>query len=126
MSALASSIGWINVQQCFRFRADKMDIDEIAIERISVEDLRVDRSGVLIEQMASLAYRVFREPPWNDDCELVRLHLGPMKVRPRKGLLGAPRIPDSRPRPRSPAPLEEKGLPSYTQVDVPGRVPWSA
>jgi len=39
-----------------------MDIDEIAIERISVEDLRVDRSRVLIEQMASLAYRVFREP----------------------------------------------------------------
>ena len=60
----------------FPFRADKMDIDEIAIERISVEDLRVDRSRVLIEQMASLAYRVFREPPWSDDCELARLHLG--------------------------------------------------
>ncbi|OOO02811.1 MAG: hypothetical protein USCGTAYLOR_00948 [Chromatiales bacterium USCg_Taylor] len=53
-----------------------MDIDEIAIEHISVEDLRVDKSGVLIEQIASLAYRAFREPPWNDDCALARLHLG--------------------------------------------------
>ncbi|MDQ3777193.1 MAG: hypothetical protein M3461_23970 [Pseudomonadota bacterium] len=34
-----------------------MDIDDIAIERIAVEDLREDRSGVLIGQIASLAYR---------------------------------------------------------------------
>jgi ribosomal protein S18 acetylase RimI-like enzyme len=53
-----------------------MDIDDIAIERIAVEDLREDRSGVLIEQIASLAYRAFREPPWNDDLERARLHFG--------------------------------------------------
>ncbi|MGH8488526.1 MAG: GNAT family N-acetyltransferase [Gammaproteobacteria bacterium] len=48
----------------------------IAIERISVEDLRADASGVLIEQIASLAYRSFREPPWHDDRERPRLHFG--------------------------------------------------
>jgi hypothetical protein len=40
-----------------------MDIDDIAIERIAVEDLREDRPGVLIGQIASLAYRAFRESP---------------------------------------------------------------
>ena len=53
-----------------------MDIDDIAIERIAVEDLRADKSGDLIEQIASLAYRAFREPPWNDDFERPRLHFG--------------------------------------------------
>jgi ribosomal protein S18 acetylase RimI-like enzyme len=53
-----------------------MDVDDIAIERIAVEDLRADNSGLLIEQMASLAYRAFREPPWDDDLERPRLHLG--------------------------------------------------
>ena len=53
-----------------------MDVDDIAIERIAVEDLRADTSGVLIEQMGSLAYRAFREPPWNDDLEKPRLHFG--------------------------------------------------
>ena len=53
-----------------------MDIDDIAIERIAVEDLRADTSGVLIEQMGSLAHRAFREPPWNDDLEKPRLHFG--------------------------------------------------
>jgi ribosomal protein S18 acetylase RimI-like enzyme len=48
----------------------------MAIERIGVEDLRADKSGVLIEQIASLAYRAFREPPWNDDLERPRLHFG--------------------------------------------------
>ncbi len=43
-----------------------MDIDDIAIEQIAVEDLREGKSGVLIEQIACLAYRAFREPPWND------------------------------------------------------------
>jgi ribosomal protein S18 acetylase RimI-like enzyme len=51
-------------------------MDEIAIERVSVEDLRADKSGDLIEQLASLAYRAFREPPWSDDLERPRLHLG--------------------------------------------------
>lgn len=53
-----------------------MDVDDIAIERISAKDLRADKSGVLIEQIASLAYRAFREPPWNDDLERPRLHFG--------------------------------------------------
>lgn len=53
-----------------------MDVDDIAIGRIAVEDLRADTSGVLIEQMASLAYRAFREPPWSDDLERPRLHFG--------------------------------------------------
>jgi ribosomal protein S18 acetylase RimI-like enzyme len=53
-----------------------MDIDDIAIERIAVEDLREDRPGVLIGQIASLAYRAFRESHWNDDLERPRLHFG--------------------------------------------------
>ncbi len=53
-----------------------MDIDDIAIERIAVEDLRGDKTGVLIDEIASLAYRAFREPPWNDDLEKPRLHFG--------------------------------------------------
>jgi len=52
------------------------DDHDIAIERISVEDLRADASGVLIEQIASLAYRSFRESPWNDDLARPRLHFG--------------------------------------------------
>jgi ribosomal protein S18 acetylase RimI-like enzyme len=53
-----------------------MDVDDIAIERIAVEDLREDRSGVLIQEIGSLAYRAFREPPWEDDLERPRLHFG--------------------------------------------------
>jgi ribosomal protein S18 acetylase RimI-like enzyme len=53
-----------------------MDVDDIAIERIAVEDLREDRSGVLIHEIGSLAYRAFREPPWDDDLERPRLHFG--------------------------------------------------
>jgi len=53
-----------------------MDVDDIGIERIGVEVLRADKSGVLIEQIGSLAYRAFREPPWNDDLEKPRLHFG--------------------------------------------------
>jgi ribosomal protein S18 acetylase RimI-like enzyme len=53
-----------------------MNVADIAIERIAVEDLRADKSGVLIEQMGFLAYRAFREPPWNDDLEKPRLHFG--------------------------------------------------
>jgi GNAT superfamily N-acetyltransferase len=53
-----------------------MDVADIAIERITVEDLRADKSGVLIEQIGALAYRAFREPPWNDDLERPRLHFG--------------------------------------------------
>jgi hypothetical protein len=53
-----------------------MNVDDIVIERIAVEDLRADKAGLVIEQMASLAYRAFREPPWNDDLEKPRLHFG--------------------------------------------------
>ncbi len=52
------------------------DGHDIAVERICVEDLRADASGILIEQIASLAYRSFREPPWSDDLERPRLHFG--------------------------------------------------
>ena len=53
-----------------------MDLEEVEIERISVEELRADKSGVLVEQMATLAYHTFREPPGSDDHEKPRLHLG--------------------------------------------------
>lgn len=50
--------------------------DALSIERISIETLRNDVSGALTEQMASIAYHAFREPPWCDDLEMPRLHLG--------------------------------------------------
>lgn len=53
-----------------------MDIDDIALEPITIDDLRADKSGILIKQIASLAYRAFRDPPWADDAERPRLHLG--------------------------------------------------
>ncbi|MGR8979048.1 MAG: GNAT family N-acetyltransferase [Gammaproteobacteria bacterium] len=50
--------------------------DAVIIERLSVETLRADKSGVMIEQMAELAYQAFREPPWSDDLARPRLHFG--------------------------------------------------
>ena len=53
-----------------------MDLEEVEIVPISVEELRADKSGVLVEQMAALAYQAFRDPPWSDQTEKPRLHLG--------------------------------------------------
>ena len=53
-----------------------VDSEEVEIVPISVEELRADKSGVLVEQMAALAYHSFREPPWSDSAEKPRLHLG--------------------------------------------------
>lgn len=53
-----------------------MNLEEVEITPISVEELRADKSGVLVEQMAALAYHSFREAPWSDDLEKPRLHLG--------------------------------------------------
>jgi ribosomal protein S18 acetylase RimI-like enzyme len=53
-----------------------MDRAEIDITSISMTDLRADPSGGWIRQMAALAYRAFREPPWNDDLDIPRLQFG--------------------------------------------------
>jgi ribosomal protein S18 acetylase RimI-like enzyme len=53
-----------------------MDQHNIEIVPILVEDLRADTSGTLVSQIEKLAYRAFREPPWNDDLEKPRLHFG--------------------------------------------------
>lgn len=53
-----------------------MDSEGVEIVPISVEELRADKSGILVEQMAALAYQAFREPPWNDETEKPRLHFG--------------------------------------------------
>lgn len=53
-----------------------MDSEGVEIVPISVEELRADNAGVLIEQMAALAYQAFREPPWSDETEKPRLHFG--------------------------------------------------
>jgi GNAT superfamily N-acetyltransferase len=50
--------------------------NEIAITLLRVEDLRADHSGILIEQIAKLAFEAFREPPWSDDHAYSRLHFG--------------------------------------------------
>jgi ribosomal protein S18 acetylase RimI-like enzyme len=51
-------------------------MEDICIAKISVEELRADTTGSLIEQITDIAYHAFREPPWNDDLEKPRLHLG--------------------------------------------------
>lgn len=53
-----------------------MDLVEVEILQISVNELRADTSGVLVNQIAGLAYRAFREPPWSYDEEKPRLHFG--------------------------------------------------
>jgi ribosomal protein S18 acetylase RimI-like enzyme len=52
------------------------DLKELEIARVSVEELRADKSGALIEQLATLIYDVFREPPWNEEPEKPRIHFG--------------------------------------------------
>jgi ribosomal protein S18 acetylase RimI-like enzyme len=52
------------------------DLQELEITRVLVEDLRADKSGTLIEQLATLIYTVFREPPWNEEPEKSRIHFG--------------------------------------------------
>jgi ribosomal protein S18 acetylase RimI-like enzyme len=56
--------------------SEPIDLEEAEITPISVEELRADKSGALVEQMAALAYHAFREAPWSDDHEKPRLHLG--------------------------------------------------
>ena len=53
-----------------------VDSEEVEIVPISVVELRADKSGVLVERMAALAYHSFRELPWGDRTEKPRLHLG--------------------------------------------------
>ena len=55
---------------------ETMDTENVEIVQILVEDLRADVSGILVRQITNLAYRAFREPPWNDDLEKPRLHFG--------------------------------------------------
>jgi len=50
--------------------------EEIEITPIALEELRADASGSLIRRMAAMAYESFRQPPWNDDRQPPRLHLG--------------------------------------------------
>lgn len=56
--------------------SEPMDLEEVEIAPISLEELRADKPGVLVKQMAALAYHAFREAPWSDDHERPRLHLG--------------------------------------------------
>jgi hypothetical protein len=68
-----SSLQEINFLKSY---SEPMDLEEVEIAPISVEELRADKPGVLVEQMAALAYHAFREAPWSDDHEKPRLHLG--------------------------------------------------
>lgn len=52
-------------------------VDEgVEITRISVGELRADKSGVLVDQISTLIYDVFREPPWSEDLEKPRILFG--------------------------------------------------
>ncbi|MGJ0485415.1 MAG: GNAT family N-acetyltransferase [Methylomicrobium sp.] len=53
-----------------------IDPNDVILENITADTLRLDTTGALIERMADLAYHAFREPPWNDDLEKPRLHFG--------------------------------------------------
>jgi ribosomal protein S18 acetylase RimI-like enzyme len=51
-----------------------MDSEEVEIAPISVEELRADKTGALVEQMVALVYHALREPPWSDEHGKPRLH----------------------------------------------------
>jgi hypothetical protein len=53
-----------------------LDLEEVEIARVLVEELRAEKSGALVEQLATLIYDVFREPPWNEEYEKPRIHFG--------------------------------------------------
>jgi hypothetical protein len=63
-------------------------MNEIEIVPITADDLRADHSGILIEQIARLAFECFREPPWNDDHAHARLHFGVGVDLMRRNALG--------------------------------------
>lgn len=65
-----------------------MTTNQIEIVPITAEDLRADHSGILIEQIAQLAFECFREPPWNDDHAHARLHFGVGVDLMRRNALG--------------------------------------
>ena len=50
--------------------------EEIEIGPVSIEELRADKSGAAVEQLAALIYSVFRVPPWNEDYEKPRILFG--------------------------------------------------
>jgi ribosomal protein S18 acetylase RimI-like enzyme len=52
------------------------EIEEVEIGPVSIEELRADKSGVIVEQLAALIYGVFRVPPWNEDYEKPRILFG--------------------------------------------------
>ena len=48
----------------------------LVISELRIEDLRADHTGAVIEHIAQIAQAAFREPPWQDDHQLARLHFG--------------------------------------------------
>jgi ribosomal protein S18 acetylase RimI-like enzyme len=53
-----------------------MPESKLVISELRIEDLRADHTGAVIEQIARIAQDAFREPPWQDDHQLARLHVG--------------------------------------------------
>ena len=49
---------------------------KIEVRRLSIEELRADLSGDLVEQWVALTLIAFGEPPWNNNLRILRLTLG--------------------------------------------------
>lgn len=50
--------------------------EPIEITPLSMAELRADMTGVTVERLAGLIYRVFRAPPWNEKHEMPRILFG--------------------------------------------------
>jgi hypothetical protein len=64
-----------------------MNPEEVEIVPVSVEELRADKSGSLVAQLATLIYEVLREPPWNEQLERPRIHFGLGVELMRRGVI---------------------------------------
>jgi ribosomal protein S18 acetylase RimI-like enzyme len=53
-----------------------MSEEEIEIAPVSLAELRAEKSGLLVEQLALLIHGIFRGPPWNEDDEMPRILFG--------------------------------------------------
>jgi hypothetical protein len=49
---------------------------KVEVVRVSVEEIRNDRLGGLVQEWAALSFVVFGEPPWDNEYEIPRLIFG--------------------------------------------------
>jgi ribosomal protein S18 acetylase RimI-like enzyme len=51
-------------------------LEEVEIKPVSIRELRADKSGAVVEDLATLICDIFRGPPWNEDFGKPRIQFG--------------------------------------------------